>query len=175
MRTWLVRTCTALLFFCGALGVSSARKTPADFPLRLHIFNRNQTSFYHHRYLDETEGQGHADLFIGDDVRGVDFTYDCSEKIHASMAMETYPARWHKPGRVLTVLFPVFGKSGQYFTCNFNTDVKDYAYFVARGHLQMETPAAFKTWMTQHNYNPVNEQDFPTPGASTSEFGASGQ
>ena len=31
-------------------------KNPANHPLRIHIFNRNETTFYHHRVEEEAKG-----------------------------------------------------------------------------------------------------------------------
>jgi hypothetical protein len=95
-------------------------KNPADYPLRIHFFGRSQTSFYHHEWLDDAQGDGRADLFEASEVHGVDFSYNCEHKLRPSFGYETYAARWKKPGRELVVLFPVFGKSGSCWTCDLN-------------------------------------------------------
>ena len=42
---------------------------------------------------------------------GFDFNYSCSEKLKASFGYETYPAKWKKQDKVITVLVPVMGKA----------------------------------------------------------------
>jgi hypothetical protein len=144
-------------------------KNPADYTLRLQIFGRNQTTFYHWRYPDEARGDGRADLYENGVAHGVDFSYDCGEKVRASFGYETFPARWKKPGRELIVLMPVFGKSGQFFTCEFNTDVKDFAYVRSRDGLRSEPVAEFKEWMQRHDYDPEHGKDVPVRGNADAE------
>jgi hypothetical protein len=110
-----------LLSLCLLLPVAlqAETKNPADYPLRVHVLGRNEVTFYSHRYAEEAKGEGRANLFENGEARGVDFTFDCSEKLKASLAYDTYPAKWKKPGQELTVLLPVFGRSNTYFTCNF--------------------------------------------------------
>jgi hypothetical protein len=154
--------------------VQAESKNPADYPLRVHIFGRSQTTFYHNRYAEEAKGDGRANLFENGEARGVDFSFDCSEKLRASFGYETYPAKWKKPGRELAVLMPVFGKSGSYFTCDFKTDVKDFAYASGNNGMQSEPVAEFKTWMVNHDYDPEHGKNMPikvqpqaaAPGAS---------
>ena len=134
---------------------------PAAYPLRIHIFGRSETTFYHFRSVDESKGDGRANLFENGEPRGVDFNFDCSQKLRASFGYETYPAKWKKPNRELTVLLPVFGKTGAYFTCNLKTDIKDYAYFSHDGRLSSEPVADFKAWMVKHDYDPEHGKDMP--------------
>ncbi len=151
--------CGALLFSSLRLGAES--KNPADYPLRIHIFGRSQMTFFHNRALDETRGDGRANLFANGEVHGVDFSYQCSEQFRPSFGFETYPAKWKKPNQELVVLFPVFGKANTYFTCNLKTNVKDYAYFVHNGRLDSEPAAQYKAWMTQHDYDPEHGKNMP--------------
>ena len=69
-------------------------KNPADYPFRVHIFSRSETNFYHFHSVDESKGEGRANLFANGDVRGVDFNFDCSQKLKSSFGYETYPAKW---------------------------------------------------------------------------------
>ena len=151
--------CTAL--FASATALHAESKNPADYPLRLHIFNRNETSFYRFHSIDEAKGEGRANLFANGEVHGVDFNFDCGEKIKPSFGYETYPAKWKKQGKTLVVLMPVFGKSGSFYTCDFNTDVKDYAYISHKGELGQESPADFKAWMLKHQYDPEHGRNMP--------------
>jgi len=143
--------------------LSAASRNPADYPLRIHIFGHSQTTFYHARSVDESKGEGRANLFESGEARGVDFNYACSDKLKSSFGYETYPAKWKKPGRELIVLLPVFGKSNAYWTCNLETDVKGFAYYGARnGGMNSEPVESFKTWMVKHDYDPEHGKDVPT-------------
>jgi hypothetical protein len=137
-------------------------KNPADYPLRVHILGKNQTTFYHNRYAEEAKGEGRANLFENSEAHGVDFTFDCSEKLKASFGFESYPAKWKKPNQELTVLLPVFGKTGSYFTCNLKTDVKDFAYAMHNGKMISEPVADYKKWMIKHDYDPEHGKNTPT-------------
>lgn len=143
-----------------ALGES---KNPADYPLRIHIFRHYERDFYRFGYLYDARGVGRADLFEGSHVHGVDFNFDCSRGIVSSFGFETYPARWEKTGRRLVVLLPVFGKADSYYTCDFNTDVKGFAYFWDRhGLLDSEPSTSYESWMVRHDYDPVHGKNIPT-------------
>lgn len=137
-------------------------KNPADYPLRIHVFGRQQTTFYHNRMEDEAKGDGRANLFESGTPHAVNFSYDCSEKVRASFGYETYAAKWKKPGLELVVLMPVFGKPNAYFTCNFKTDIKkDMAYAAKDGRMGEEPADQFKAWMVKHDYDPEHGKDMP--------------
>jgi len=146
--------------------VVAESKNPADYPLRLHIFGRSQTSFYYSRMrsLDETQGDGRANLYENGEARGLDFNYRCDYKVRASFGYETYPARWKKQGKQLVVLLPVFGQAGKFFTCDFNADVKDFAYANGKDGLRSEPVPQFKLWMQRHDYDPEHGKDVPVRG-----------
>jgi hypothetical protein len=143
------------------IALHAESKNAADYPLRVHVLGRNETTFYHNRYAEEAKGEGRANLFENSEAHGVDFTFDCSEKLKASFGYETYPAKWKKPGQELTVLLPVFGKSNAYFTCNLKTDVKDFAYATHDGKIRSESVADFKRWMVNHDYDPEHGKNTP--------------
>ena len=159
----LTAVCFSSLLAPAAMFADS--KNPADYPLRLHILGRNQTTFLEHRITDEAKGDGRADLFQNGEAHGVDFTYDCSDKVRASFGYETYPAKWKKPGQELTVLLPVFGKTGTFFTCNFKTDVKNFAYNMRDGRIGQESVDQYKAWMVRVNYDPEHGKDVPVKPA----------
>ena len=144
------------------LVLAGESKNPADYPLRIHIFNRSETTFYHHRVEEEAKGEGRANLFQNGEPHGVDFSFECSEKLKSSFGYETYPAKWKKPNQTLVVLLPVFGKTGAFFTCDLKTDVKDFAYFSHNGNLQSEPVAQFKAWMAKHDYDPEHGKNLPS-------------
>ncbi len=148
-------------------------KNPADYPLRIHIFNRSETTFYHHRQEEEAKGEGRANLFANGEPHGVDFSFECSEKLKSSFGYETYPAKWKKPNQTLVVLLPVFGKTGSYFTCDLKTDVKDFAYMSHNGNMQSEPIAEFKAWMAKHDYDPEHGKNTPVKLSAPSAPAAS--
>ena len=153
--------CGLFILIVTAVSLHADSKNPADYPLRLHIFGRTETSFYHLHALDEAKGEGRANLFENGEPRGVDFSFDCSQKVKTSFGFETYPAKWKKPNQELVVLFPVFGKSNAYFTCTIKTRMKDYAYVRRNGQLESESPAQFKAWMAKHDYDPEHGKNVP--------------
>ena len=158
MRRVPAALCMSLLFASTAIAES---KNPADYPLRLHIFNRSETNFFHNRLEEEAKGDGRANLFENGEPHAVDFSFDCEQKLRSSFGFETYPAKWHKQGRELTVLLPVFGKTGSYWTCNLKTDVKDFAYTSHNGGMSSEPVAQYKDWMVKHDYDPEHGKEMP--------------
>ena len=66
---------------------------PADYPLRVHIFGRNQTTFYHYRQADEAKGEGRANLFENGEAKGMDFSFECDHRLQTSSGFETFPAK----------------------------------------------------------------------------------
>ncbi len=142
--------------------LSAESRNAADYPLRLHIFNRAETNFYQHRQLDETKGEGRANLFANGEVHAVDFTFVCDQNLRPSMGFDSYPAKWKKPGKQLVVLLPVFGRTGSFFTCNLQTDLKDFAYYARNGQINQEPSSAFKAWMVKHDYDPEHGRNQPT-------------
>ena len=151
-----------LAFLLVGPGLYAESKNPSDYPLRVHIFRRNETTFYHNRQEEEAKGEGRANLFEGGEPKGVDFRFECSDKLQTSSGYETFPARWKKPNQELVVLLPEFGKPGHYSTCNFKVEVKNFAYFSRNGNLSTEPSSDFKKWMVLHEYDPEHGKDTPT-------------
>lgn len=153
-------------------------KNPADYPLRIHVFRRSETTFYVHRATDEVKGEGRANLFENGEPKGVDFQFDCDQKLQTSSGAETFPARWKKPGEELVVLQPQFGKANSYTTCKFKVQMKDFAYFSHNGTLNTEPVADFKAWMVKHDYDPEHGKTVPVPSkaaVAATDAGAAGK
>src|SRR5579863_3447527 len=94
------------LFF--STSAFAAKVNPADFPLRVHIVNRNGTRHYHglgggYSTLGEVDGLGQGNLFENGQALGFDFNYDCSQPITPQSTTETFIARWKNPGRVIQI------------------------------------------------------------------------
>jgi len=162
IRTRCLSFALSICFAIACAPASAQSKNAADYPFRVHVFSRSETTFYHNRYADEAKGEGRLNLFANGEVHGVDFSFDCPEKLRDSFGYETYPAKWKKQDKELTVLLPVFGKSGSYFTCTLKTDVKDFAYTMSNGRMSSEPSEAFKTWMVKHDYDPEHGKNLPT-------------
>ncbi|MFT4112788.1 hypothetical protein [Silvibacterium sp.] len=135
---------------------------PSDYPLRIHIFTRNETTFYHMRSTDEAKGEGRADLFENGQPKGLDFQFDCTYRLMNSSGYETFPAKWKKPGDELIILQPVFGKPGNYNSCHLKVMIKDFVYVKHNGSLVTEPATKFKEWMTKHDYDPEHGKDLPS-------------
>jgi hypothetical protein len=152
---------SVLLLTCASAAVAES-KSPADYPLRLALLGQQEIQRFHNGVAEEAKGDGRANLFENGVAHAVNFSYDCSEKVRTSFGYETYPAKWKKQGQELVVLMPVFGKAGSYFTCNFKTDVKTFAYARARNGGLGETPAEqYKVWMNKHEYDPEHGKNTP--------------
>ncbi len=162
MRRYLLAL--SLIGFAALLLADS--KNPADYPLRIHIFGRTETTFYHMRATEEAKGEGRANLFENGGPRGVDFQFECPKRLMNSSGYETFPARWKKPNQELVILVPEFGKQNSYYTCRLQVQMKDFAYIRHNGVLGSEPIAVYKEWMTKHDYDPEHGKEVPTPTRS---------
>ena len=158
---------SCLMLVVSATALHAESKNPADYPYRIHIWNAQQTTFYRNEHPEASRGEGRADLFANGQVRGVNFSFDCDQKLQASFGYETFAAKWKKPGQELVVLLPVFGHANTYFTCNLKTDVKEFAYSMRNRALISESPAEFKAWMDKRGYDPEHGKNTPTNPIAT--------
>jgi len=149
---------TSLVSLAPAIHAES--HNPADYPLRIHIYRRNETTFYHNRQTEEAKGEGRANLYEGGEPKGLDFQFECDTKLQTSSGYETFPAKWKKPGQELVILQPQFGKNG-YDTCRLKVMVKDFVYVVHNGNLASEPVETFKQWMNKHDYDPEHGKNTP--------------
>jgi hypothetical protein len=129
---------------------------PADFPLRVHIFQHSSHSHYENHYLQGVDGEGRANLYENGEPRGFEYSYHCDKRLMNSVGYETFMARWKKPGQTLELLLPAMGA-----TCQLKVDVKEDAYY-RRDNMVKEEPAAnFKAWMVEHQYDPEHGKNDP--------------
>ena len=149
---------------------------PADYPLRIHIYRRNETTFYHYHQTEEAKGEGRANLFEGGEPKGIDFQFECDTRLQTSSGYETFPAKWKKPGQELVILQQQFGKAN-YDTCRLKVLVKDFVYVSHNGNLTTEPVDVFKQWMAKHDYDPEHGKNTPirttpeNPPSATSPAG----
>jgi hypothetical protein len=161
IMTKLLLTSFAVSLLFSASMLMGESKNPADYPLRIRVYSKSQTTFYSRTIVEEAKGEGRANLFEGDDVHGIDFNYSCSEKLKASFGYETYPAKWKKQDKVLTVLLPVMGKANTYTSCDLNAALRDSVYKRNNGKMGEEPAAKYKDWMVKHDYDPVHGKNTP--------------
>ncbi len=64
-----MRRVSALVIFASlawfAPAIHAESHNPTDYPLRIHIYRRNETTFYQNRQAEEAKGEGRANLFEG--------------------------------------------------------------------------------------------------------------
>ncbi len=139
-----------------------AARNPADYPLRVHIFQHSSYSMYAYRTLNGVDGEGRANLFENGEPRGFDFRYYCGNRLMNSMGYETYPARWKKPGKEMQILLPADGGA-----CDLKVEVKpNVVYRRHNGNLEEEPAARYKEWMVKHQYDPEHGMDLPVAAAA---------
>jgi hypothetical protein len=153
----------ALLSLLVAPFAAAESHNPADYPLRVALFRRQETNFYHGRDMESAKGEGRGNLFESGNPKGLDFQFECDQKLQTSSGFETFPAKWKKPGAELVILQPQFGKSG-YNTCTLKVMVKDFVYVPRNGNLVTQAPAGYKQWMVAHQYDPEQGKNTPVRG-----------
>lgn len=166
-RSIIFAACFLLAGFAHAGKVNSA-----DFALRVHIFSYNGHSHYYDRSLDMVDGEGRANLYENSQPRGFDFSYRCADRLRVSAGYETYMARWKKPGQVLEILLPVFGKPNAVEGCELKVLMKDTAYFRHNGLVGEEPASVFKDWMLKHQYDPEHGLNEPVKTDAAQPTGA---
>lgn len=172
-RFWIGALGGIVACFLFPAGAFAGKVNTADFPLRVHVIDRNGVRHYHGMgggmsSLEEVDGMGQANLFENGQPIGFDFNYNCSQPITHQSAFETFMARWKKQGRVLEVVFPVIGgKPGDMNSCEFKVSLKQDTVYVFRSGGLAEMPAAqYKQWMVAHEYDPEHGKDLPVRTAS---------
>ena len=166
----------ACLLLSSALLAGS--RDPAEFPLRVHIYQFNSYSHYYSptKSLDVVDGEGRANLFENGEPRGFDFKYRCGERLRGNAGYETYLAKWKKSGKELQILLPQFGKQNSYDTCDLEVLMKtDTVYHRHNGLLGEEQAAKYKQWMEKVLYDPEHGRNEPVELApAPAEAGANG-
>lgn len=155
---------------------------PADFPLRVHIYQHNGVSHYSRGTLDYVDGEGRANLFENGEPRAFEYGYRCGDRLRNSDGYETYMARWKKKDRTLEILLPVMGKPNAAETCELKVEMKaDVVYVRHNGSLNEAPAAKYKEWMDKHQYDPehgknvpVAPESAPAPAQTPAATGAAG-
>jgi hypothetical protein len=157
----------AVCFVVSTVAFASKVNT-ADYPLRVHIVDRNGVRHYHGfggglSDLEAVDGMGQGNLFENGQPLGFDFTYQCGQPITHQSTYETFMARWKKPGRSIEIIQPIIGgKPGEMSSCELKVTLKqDTVYSMRNGGLVEEPSARFKEWMTAHQYDPEHGKNEP--------------
>jgi hypothetical protein len=161
------------LFLFALLTTQVAADSPANFPLRVHIYQRVEHTHYFHGALDWVDGDGRANLFENGQPRGFDFDFHCGDRILTSVGYETYPARWKKQDRTLELLYPVPGKPGATRSCELKVTMKEDTVYVHRqGSLDTEPASIMRDWMQRHQYDPEHGKDEPVNSTARAPYGS---
>jgi hypothetical protein len=146
----------------------ASKVNTADYPLRVHIVDRNGVRHYHGfggglSDLEAVDGMGQANLFENGQPLGFDFTYQCGQPITHQSTYETFMARWKKPGRSIEIIQPIIGgKPGDMSSCELKVTMKQNTIYLYRnGGLGEEPSAKFKEWMAAHQYDPEHGNNEP--------------
>lgn len=164
-RSFLCSLSILVAYAMFSMAALAASHNPADYPLRVHIFQHNSVSHYYDRSLETVDGEGRANLFENGEPHAFDFRYHCDNRLMNSIGYETYLARWKKPGKEMELLLPAMGG-----VCNFKVDVKENVVYRKHKGLVSEVSAAeFKEWMIKHQYDPEHGKDIPVAAAHEPE------
>ena len=167
-RVWLSVLSVVAAFLVLSTAVSAAKFNAADFPLRVHIVDRNGTRHYRGygggiTSLNSVDGIGQGNLFENGQALGFDFTYECDQPITHQSTYETFRARWKNRGRTLEIIQPVIGgKPSDVNSCELKVTMKqDTVYFFRNGGLTEWPADKYKQWMIDHQYDPEHDRNEP--------------
>jgi hypothetical protein len=139
-----------------ALTARAADKNPADYPIKLVILETHTDT---NRW--GVHGTGRGRINNGGQVNGIEFHYDCDEKLGVSYGGEFFAAKWKKEPDVLTVLSHGMGGDTHMNTCDLTVNVHDFIYVTRNGHL---TTIPQREWAGKHpNGGEHNAEDDAPP------------
>lgn len=148
-----------LLFSPAAL---AGKISSADYPLRVHVFMISEHFQYYYGSLVHSDGNGRANLYENSMPSAFDFNFRCNVRLMGSMGYETYMARWRKPGSTIELLIPDMGHPDKVDLCILDVSMKTGMAYYKRAGITLEEPAAaFKDWMTKHQYDPEHGLNQP--------------
>jgi len=119
-----------------------AAKKPANYPLKVYIFQINWGS--HNVRYNEYRATGRGNVWEGDSVHGFDFTYDCSFPVRMTARNQPYPAKWRKQQLRLDLLADKIGSNDKYQECELQTTVHDGVYVVNERSISEVSQEEFK-------------------------------
>jgi len=111
----------------------AAARNPEDYPLRVHIFDKHQHRVKQFRHYFSYIGNGRGNIVEGDQINGMEYTFDCANSFLDSEADEDYPAKWKKPGLSLELLMGIIGSETGTRTCELKVELRDYVFAKSNG------------------------------------------
>ncbi len=148
----------------------ASKRNPADFPLRVHVYECNQIiQMGPSGGINFVDGTGRANLIENGEPKGFDFSFRCLDHVNYSSGYETYLARWKKPNAVLEILVPVMGKPNATNACELKVALKDgLVYHTHNGRLLEQPAAIYKKWMEKVQFDPEHGKNEPiSPATAT--------
>ncbi len=128
---------------------SFAGKSPADYPLKVHILQQMWAS--HNVRYSEYKATGWGNIWADDSVHAFEFTYDCSFGLRKTARNEPYLAKWKKPQLRLALLASQIGKSDKYHECELKTTVHEGVYILGAGGISEMSQQNYKAWKAKHD------------------------
>lgn len=152
-RSWMILA--SLLLPLPAL----AAKDPANYPLKVHIFQVAWGS--HNVRYNEYKATGRGNVWDGETVHAFDFTYDCSFPVRRTARNQPFPAKWKKAQVRLDVLANKIGSNDKYQECELQTTVHAGVYVVGENNISEVSQEEFRKIKGQRD---AKEQEV-TPSA----------
>ena len=97
-HTRLFASSSAALVFTLAPVFHAEDKNRADY-LYLFMSSGGLKQRFITNDVAETKGEGRANLFENGEARGLDFDFDCAERLKTSSRFKAFPANWKKSRR----------------------------------------------------------------------------
>ena len=146
-------TATLLVF---APTLHSADKNAADYPIKFVILDTHTDTNL--RWAN-THGAGRGRINDGGQVSGVEFQYECDERLRVAYGGEFLAAKWKKPGEEITVISQDMG-SDHMSTCDVKVSVHDFVYFNKNGHVATMSQ---QQWAARHAKGEHQPEDDAPP------------
>lgn len=121
---------------------SFAGKDPANYPLKVHIFQVAWGS--HIPRFNEYRATGRGNVWDGDSVHAFDFTYDCSFPVRRTARNQPYLGKWKKQQVRLELLATKIGTNDKYQECELQTTLRAGVYVVGDGNISEVSQEEFK-------------------------------
>ena len=134
-----------ILSACCVSDSFAAPRNPENYPLQVHIFDKHQ---HRNKRFHTNYGNGRGNVVEGDQINGMEYTFDCIDSFLVSETDEAYPAKWKKPGLSLEILMGVIGSDTKTRTCELKVALKDYVFARVKGkivHQSMQEYAALQS------------------------------
>jgi len=143
-----------------APALHAADKNIADYPIKFVLLDtRTDTNLR----WGNTTASGKGRIYDGGQINGVEFQYQCEERLLISHGREYMAAKWKKPGEVLTVISQQIG-SDHMNTCDVKVAVHDFVYYNKNGHAETMSQ---REWAARHpKGDPIEKADAPASAAS---------